>query len=264
MTYVAPFGTYRCISSNFPGIFPGTIATWLNNVWTVNGMSYPGGIQQGQYAPIPGGFQWRNGFFLCKWQMIQPAPESVPQPMENPFEQQPASQPMENPFEQQPVQQKTKAMLIEEKRQAIFDREMEKTVVGMHKFENTLKKNAENPNRKEIDNIVKSYSKWCLSKISGGVTKAFLEKIGIPVSIDFTDKISDLIPKLDDVTIEKIMQNNIASKVVINAAADLVSKLKDKFVNYGNALRSAQAVADAIKDPLNFFKEKLNSVVSGL
>jgi len=42
--YVPPYGTYQCTLSTFPGISNGTIATWYASGWTVNGVTYPGGI----------------------------------------------------------------------------------------------------------------------------------------------------------------------------------------------------------------------------
>ena len=70
-SYVAPDGTYKCIFSTFPGISIGTVATWHDNVWTVNGVSYPGGAS-GDYSPIKGGFRWTNGYSTCMWIIIGP------------------------------------------------------------------------------------------------------------------------------------------------------------------------------------------------
>ena len=69
MPYVAPFGTYQCTYSNFPGIFTGTMATWDFNGWTVNGITSPAGVG-GNYNAIPGGFKWSSGWFTCKWRKV--------------------------------------------------------------------------------------------------------------------------------------------------------------------------------------------------
>ena len=53
--YVPPYGKYRCTYSTFPGIYPGTEATWYSDGWTVNGTTYPGGVS-GSYSQITGGF----------------------------------------------------------------------------------------------------------------------------------------------------------------------------------------------------------------
>jgi hypothetical protein len=58
------------MSSTFPGIGMGDIATWYNNMWTVNGVTTPGGVQFGCYNEFPGGFTWSNGSSSVMWQKI--------------------------------------------------------------------------------------------------------------------------------------------------------------------------------------------------
>lgn len=68
--YVPPYGTYECVSSNFPGIYEGTIGIWDEDGWTVNGTTYRYGAP-GDYSRTSNGFIWSSGFFTVRWRRVR-------------------------------------------------------------------------------------------------------------------------------------------------------------------------------------------------